>query len=263
VAAARFKAIVCGSKELTGVCFYNGLQAIAACYKGNWPQGAVSAVLNLVGSPLLHVPKTNGLRASSLELASLPELIDMFRMHEATDRRDKIYALLGMSKNAQLSPDYNIVWSSVFQKLIPEILGPTANVTIVTFEAMDADVSTLTAKGCIIGHASAIHHAHDGGQVICMSPSLISPVSRYPLQAPRWNVHACASPIREGDLIALVEGCAEFTIVRPDSTALHIIALCSGSLREIDEKLALSTYLDHIESLQVYSSLRTLHLIWA
>ncbi|KAH6655739.1 hypothetical protein BKA67DRAFT_561667, partial [Truncatella angustata] len=50
------------------------------------------------------------------------ELIDMFHNHEATQRHDKVYALLGMCSNnmskSKLLPDYAVPFDELFKRLI-------------------------------------------------------------------------------------------------------------------------------------------------
>jgi hypothetical protein len=56
-------------------------------------------------SELLSTDSSYGLGASSsLGMAPLTELLERFHMHEATDRRDKIYALLGLSNDFDRFP---------------------------------------------------------------------------------------------------------------------------------------------------------------
>jgi len=58
----------------------------------------------------------------SLDIRPLRELMDMYHTHKATERHDKIYALLGMSSDnpraAGLSANYNTPRKEVFQRLI-------------------------------------------------------------------------------------------------------------------------------------------------
>jgi hypothetical protein len=55
---------------------------------------------------------------SFLAIRPLGELLDMFYTYEATERHDKVYALLGMSSDtlnaADLLPDYKVLWKEVF-----------------------------------------------------------------------------------------------------------------------------------------------------
>jgi hypothetical protein len=61
---------------------------------------------------------TNSLERYSLEIRSLAELVDMFYTRQATNPRDKVYALLGISSDdpskAGLQPDYTITWEELF-----------------------------------------------------------------------------------------------------------------------------------------------------
>jgi hypothetical protein len=62
-----------------------------------------------------------------LVIRPLGELLDMFHAHQATERHDKLFALLGMGSDAQdvvdLFPDYNVPWGEVFRRLIKFLLG--------------------------------------------------------------------------------------------------------------------------------------------
>src|SRR4051812_15119224 len=69
----------------------------------------------------------------SLDIRPLGDLIDMYHNRQATDRRDKVYALLGMSSEdsvaASLSPDYEkTTWGELFQKLTQLLLSQQLSV---------------------------------------------------------------------------------------------------------------------------------------
>lgn len=70
---------------------------------------------------------------SSLCVAPLAELLERFHQHSATDVRDKIYALLGLSSDLQntsvMQADYTKSWSALLEDVIKHYLGHTANIT--------------------------------------------------------------------------------------------------------------------------------------
>ena len=63
----------------------------------------------------------------------------MFHTRQASDVRDKVYALLGMSSDnpdeAGLLPNYEVSWKNLFQQLVKFVLGK------------DISVETMIAKG--------------------------------------------------------------------------------------------------------------------
>ena len=65
---------------------------------------------------------------SSMSKNTLGELIDVYHAHRARDPRDRVYALLNMSNNADedhcIKPDYTKSWSEVFRELLTQKLWP-------------------------------------------------------------------------------------------------------------------------------------------
>jgi hypothetical protein len=55
---------------------------------------------------------------------TLGELMDVYHAHRTTDPRDRVYALLNMSKNAnedyRIKPDYIKSWSELFRELVTQ-----------------------------------------------------------------------------------------------------------------------------------------------
>ncbi len=68
----------------------------------------------------------------SLQIRHVAELIDMYHTRKATDLRDKVYALLGMSSNhgieAALPVDGKSPWSHIFRDLIRFFLSKEVSV---------------------------------------------------------------------------------------------------------------------------------------
>ncbi|KAK4648996.1 uncharacterized protein QC761_0016800 [Podospora bellae-mahoneyi] len=81
----------------------------------------------------------------------LSDLIDKYRHREAMDRRDKVYALLGMCSDdpGALLSDYNISWSHLDQQLTRSVLKLTHPVVI---DARDnRDSVTIKGEGYVVG----------------------------------------------------------------------------------------------------------------
>jgi hypothetical protein len=105
---------------------------------------------------------TNSSERYSLEIHSLAELVDIFYTCQASDPRNKIYTLLGISSDnpgkADLQPDYTISWEELFQKLIQFILSN--NIVINTFDPRPA----IKSKGYILGQVFSVRS--DNGQSV-------------------------------------------------------------------------------------------------
>ena len=128
VAAARHILIKCGSTEVDGFAFCSGLNVLNLF--NELPadlRARILSVTYLIRGAIFR-PKyaTNQSDNFSLNIRPLGELIEMYHTREATDRLDKVYALLGMSSDnptvAGLFADYNISWKQLFNKLIHFLL---------------------------------------------------------------------------------------------------------------------------------------------
>ncbi|KAF2828434.1 HET-domain-containing protein, partial [Ophiobolus disseminans] len=132
VAAARALSILYGNEEMSGVNFARGLQNFSQAFTSEDKAFAtyVPALLDLmVWSPTvstIHHP------LPTLNFAPLEEIVEMFHTKEATDQRDKIYALLGLrSDNGSTRvpiPNYLKPWAHVFREFIQFVLGSEAQV---------------------------------------------------------------------------------------------------------------------------------------
>ncbi|KAH7309925.1 hypothetical protein B0I35DRAFT_453508 [Stachybotrys elegans] len=102
VAAARHILIKCGPTEIDGYAFCSGLSALKLSYE-TYPdlQSLIRPVVYLIRGAVFR-PRHERYGTSrsgrfSLGIRPLGELMDMYHTREAADRRDKVYALLGMS----------------------------------------------------------------------------------------------------------------------------------------------------------------------
>ena len=80
----------------------------------------------------------------------------MFHTRKATDIRDKVYALLGMSRDdpyeASLLPDFEVSWAELFQQLVKFVLGKDVSV-----ETSDhSQRAVIKSKGCVLGHICSV-----------------------------------------------------------------------------------------------------------
>src|ERR1700709_2260818 len=114
---------MCGSMEIDGYAFCLGVGSLNLYNADPDLQRLIRSVTYLIKGTIFRPGyATTKLGRSSLEIYPLGELIDMFHTHEATERHDKIYALLGMSSDdlskANLSPNYSLSWEGLFRDLV-------------------------------------------------------------------------------------------------------------------------------------------------
>ena len=238
VAAARHVVMMCGSTEIDGPAFCLGVNSLKLSYTASPELQTLPSVTYLIGRAGLRSKYTaNVLERFSLEIRSLAELVDMFHTREATDVRDKVYALLGMSSDnlegADLRPDYEISWKELFQKFIKFVLGKAVSVEI----SDRAQRAAIKSKGCALGQVSLVRD--DDGQNVnivftsenaawCLGDKI------------EWTLQASAKSIREGDIVYLLQGASKSTIIRPckDHFAIVVIAVTplkkSGSFRRLE-----------------------------
>ncbi|KAG4435479.1 hypothetical protein IFR05_009051 [Cadophora sp. M221] len=136
VAAAKELYIACGDIAIRGEDFYEEINGIVGFY------ASFTKMMRLY-RPVLEFmnPASPIFQAGTMPLSLL---IEMFRSWEATDPRDKVYALLGLSSDARnapsLRPDYKLSQSQIAQKVIefalPEstIISTNTSTNDVTFD---------------------------------------------------------------------------------------------------------------------------------
>ncbi|KAM3084679.1 hypothetical protein ACMFMG_003140 [Clarireedia jacksonii] len=224
VAAARHVVIMCGSTTIDGYAFCLGVKSLKLFYTASSELQTLPSVIYLIEHAGLrskytaNLPERSLPERFSLEIRSLPELIDMFHTRQATDTRDKVYALLGMSsddpENTGLLPDYQISWEKLFQELVKFVLGNDISVKTSSQRAM------IQCKGCILGQVSSVR----GGS---RQNVTITPSTAWDLHGMiEWTLHASAKPIQEHDIICLLYGASKPTIIRlcKDQFAVIVIA---------------------------------------
>ena len=186
----------------------------------------VPPVTYLIGASVFrprYQPNLSG--RFSLSIRPLAELIDMFHARKAKDRRDKVYALLGMSLDdpgaAGLSADYNTSWRLVFQKLITFSLSYRMAV-----EIWGEEVAVIGGKGCALGKVLRIEkNATQGNwQTITWEPA----TGRFGAKQNQnftFTLQASAKSIQPGDIICHLEEAPNPTIIRMDSDYGTIIRI--------------------------------------
>ncbi|KAM3435406.1 hypothetical protein MY4824_004872 [Beauveria thailandica] len=229
VAAARQVLIMCDDCVIDGYAFCTGLRALNITFEDTCTQRRLASAVNLIKSAGLRPKQLNGFSTPfSLNICALAELVDMFHNRKATDKRDKVYALLGMSSDAPtaLLPDYKITWEDCFRRLIRHLVGE--HVSIGTWE--DREIAIIKSKAHVLGKVSSLSStdAWDTSQSVDVILYSKSEFYFTGVSHSRWTLPAATNPIQIGDIICLLEGAARPTIVRPagDYCVIIAIAVC-------------------------------------
>ncbi|CZR69913.1 uncharacterized protein PAC_19813 [Phialocephala subalpina] len=237
VAAARDVLIMSGSMVIDGYAFCLGVTSLELSYTA-YPelQSLIRSVTYLIRGAISR-PKYATTRSGSASLDILPlgELIDMYHTHEATIRLDKVYALLGMSSDnpgaASLSPDYNVSWEELFQRLVKFLLYE--EVSVETWG--DREMAVIKTKGCILGRVSWVKSdtTRDDRQSINI---IFKNAPRYLGDKREWSAFwilpTSAKHIREGDLLCLLQGASKPTIIRLCKDHFAIITIASAPMKD-------------------------------
>ncbi|KAL2198994.1 heterokaryon incompatibility protein-domain-containing protein [Corynascus similis CBS 632.67] len=227
VAAARQVLIMCHSTEIDGSTFCSGLNMLNTLSLDPDNQGRFHSIAYLINGANLR-PKYATSRAGrfSLDIRPLGELMDMYHNRKATDPRDKIYALLGMSSDDHiptgLFPDYDISWKELFHRLVKSLLSEQASVE--TWE--EKEIAVIQTKGWILGCVCkvAAHRVWIGSQVVEVILKNV-PGHFDKWVDTRWILQASAKSIQDGDVICLLQGAARPTIIRLYEDYCAIIAI--------------------------------------
>ncbi|OAA35896.1 HET domain protein [Beauveria brongniartii RCEF 3172] len=226
VAAARQVLIMCGDCVIDGYAFCTGLQALDITFEDTSTQRRLASAVNLIKSAGLRPKQLNGFSTPfSLNICTLAELVDMFHNRKATDKRDKVYALLGMSNDAPtaLLPDYKITWKDCFRRLICQLVGEQASIG--TWE--DREIAIVNSKVHVLGKVSSLSSTDPWDTSQSVDVVLYSKSEFYftGVSHGRWTLQATTNPIQIGDIICLLEGAARPTIVRPAGDYCVIVAI--------------------------------------
>ena len=149
--------MMCGSTEIDGYAFCLGVKSLKLSYAASLKLHSLPSVTYLIERAGLRSKYiANSPKRFSLEIRSLAELIDMFHTREASDIRDKVYALLGISSDdpseAGLRPDYTASWRELFQQLVKFVLSKDISVDT----SDDSRMAVIKTKGCILGRVSLV-----------------------------------------------------------------------------------------------------------
>ncbi len=164
---------MCRSTEIDGNAFCSGLGGLNLAAQDPVTQNRIRSAAYLIkGAALQPRYAASHPGRFSLDIHSLGELVDMYHDRKAADRRDKVYALLGMSSGdyiaAGLAPDYGISWEDLFRRLARSLVGEQASVE--TWE--EEEIAVIRSRGCVLGEVSSVESsdAWDDKQNVTITP---------------------------------------------------------------------------------------------
>lgn len=176
VAAARHVLVLCGSVAIDGLALsalvdsfvrakssemWNGLQSGVNLMKNAFQRNDHRGVENLEN--LAATPN----QPFSLAIVPLAGLLDMYLARQATDVRDKVYALLGMCsddvRSSGLTPDYSRPLGKLFDLVCNHLFGM---VPISIKTCGDRHVVGMRGPGRVLGHVRRdVREAQLGAQL--------------------------------------------------------------------------------------------------
>ncbi|KAF3000373.1 hypothetical protein E8E14_005747 [Neopestalotiopsis sp. 37M] len=224
VAAARHVLIKCHLAEIDGYAFCLGLEKIRLGPTNQQTRIRVRSAIYLIRDASLRPKRVDITSASfSLQIWPLMNLIELYSVREATDRRDKVYALLGMSVDmpTDIVPDYRIAWADLFSQLVKSALPDCISVN--TWNKLE--IAVIRSKGCVLGRVHSTHVDNDwiGQQEVMVNIGLSGSEAR-------WVLHASARLIQENDIVCFLQGASLPTIVRVYDDYCDIIAIAASPI---------------------------------
>jgi hypothetical protein len=218
---------MCGSAKINGYTFCSGISRLQLSYKDHSAlQSLVRPLIYLIRGAIFRPKYATG----SSGALSLGELVDMYHTRKATERHDKVYALLSMSSDdlslAGLSPDYKVPWKTLLQRVIKFILSE--EVSVETWD--NKEIAVIEGKGCVLGQISSVET--DGARSDRQHVNIIFNDTPNSLQykkeyGDQWTLQASAQSIRENDIVYLLQGTSKPVLIRAckDHFSLVMIAV--------------------------------------
>ncbi|RAK86935.1 HET domain protein [Aspergillus costaricaensis CBS 115574] len=254
VGVARCISILCGSVEINGHVFCEGLQhSLLSLPSFTYP------VLHLIRGSFLRPRYEIDPRGT----LAIGELIDMYRFHKATILHDKVYSLLGLCvedpEEVGLKPNYRLPWNEVFMQVIMHVFPSLCSV-----ETWPGSlVAVIKEKGLVLGYVGFVDKIllKYGSQHFEVKYNNTARALGYETKwGTKWNLNASAESVKEGNIIFLLKGASSPIIVR----------LCRGYFTVIMSTTVLQSY-DNMERSNEVStqmgfpaqgSLRDIVLVW-
>lgn len=184
----------------------------------------------------------------------------MYHTHKATDRRDKVYALLGMSSDdptiAGLSANYEISWGQLFPRLVNFFFSE--QVSVDTWD--DKEMTVFRGMGRVLGQVSSLSARIDreDRQEVCITQKHDFGFEE---QGSLWHFQASAKSVQQGDVICLLQGASVPTIIRPCSDYWAVVMIAVPPLNGLQTP----STAHHAEPLEFTETKKSSHdflLVW-
>ena len=232
---------MCRRNEISGQAFCDGLTAfkLSGFHLDTGTIARTGSVVFLMGQAAFRsqyamedIRMRDGEFRFSLGIRPLRELIDMSHNREATDRRDKLYALLGMCSDApaNLSPDYTVPWSDLLRRLSIALFGKHAFVE--TWD--DGGLSVITTKASYLGVVTSepwggTINDWGGGQkqvFIKWETAIGKLVNRWTTHTPdKIEIVTSARPVMKGDILCSLDGVSALVLLRLSGNHFVVISI--------------------------------------
>ena len=193
----------------------------------------------------------------------------MYHTHKATERHDKIFALLSMASDsptlAGIKPEYDLGWGTLMKNLISFVLTgyisvdasneenvPSGCISIDTWD--EKETAVIKSKGCVLG---TVEIQQDGGQ---NAKAIIqtSPGGTVRGSTP-WRLQTSAKSIQDGDLICLLQGALKPTIIRFQEDHFIIVMIAAEPPNNIHTQ---NGDIEWLKLIQSVSFIRDFLLVW-
>lgn len=163
-----------------------------------------------------------------LHIDPLMDLVDRFHTHEATDIRDKIYALWGLSTESELTntlrPDYNKSWKSLLADLGLHVFGKDSELT-------PSESKQMLYVRCLcyyLGKVVSIYDAEmwDMEQRLEIASVRVSKLLDHDYTYNlTLKMRSSAQRIGEQDIVCFLPRTKNLIFARPESRFLRIISI--------------------------------------
>ncbi|KFA51330.1 hypothetical protein S40293_04426 [Stachybotrys chartarum IBT 40293] len=165
--------------------------------------------------------------------------IDGYAFCSATERRDKVYALLGMCSDdlsgSNLLVDYKIPWGQLFQQLVNFFISEQVSVRTWNHK----EIAVMEGKGCILGEVSSVERdtAWEDKQHVGITWKMVP--SHFGLEgawSSRLTLQTSAKSVQVGDALCLLQGASKPTIIRLYNDYWAVIIIAAPPTDDVGDK---------------------------
>ncbi|KAI1322839.1 HET domain protein [Xylariaceae sp. FL0255] len=267
ISAAGQVSIMTHSREINGCAFSRGLNTLNFPFDDPEVESLVHSIAYLLEGSIIRSRYFTAQVDDhfSLDIGPLGQLIDMYHTREASDRRDKIYALLGMSsdnhKPGALSVNYETSWKRLLSQLIKSNISAEGSVD--TWD--DLEIAAIRTRCYLVGTVWEIVKAKsEWGQTqtlhIRLHTSLRYLGERGGYGFVTWTILTTRKAVQPGDAICVLQGAANPSLVRASKDFWDVISISIMPLKEDPRDIKFQDVMDFVQSQAAFSY--NILLIW-